>query len=130
MQAIYQRTRGLQVQCRLGQKCTGQGTAISLGLSNATPLCVAPISVDCQLDMREFKSSDDLFELWGEALVIKLYQTNEFALQSDKSLSGNWTQGSIHRRAPSSDFDTLIFQPFRRCPQLLFCLKQQLIRLA
>ena len=31
---------------------------------------------------------------------------------------GHGTQGSIHGRASSSDFNTLVFQPFGRCPHL------------
>jgi hypothetical protein len=52
--------------------------------------------------------------------------SDEFALQGKKSLIAHATQGSIgktpspHGRASSSDFDTLIFQPFRRCPLLFF----------
>ncbi|MFZ3161666.1 MAG: hypothetical protein WA134_16155, partial [Rhodoferax sp.] len=42
----------------------------------------------------------------------------EFTLQGGKSLDSYGTQSSIHGRASSSDFDTLIFLPFGRCPHL------------
>jgi hypothetical protein len=56
--------------------------------------------------------------LRAEARVVLLHQSDEFTLQGRKSLDRNWTQGSIHGRASSSCFDTLIFQPFGRCPHL------------
>lgn len=63
LQAIHQRARGFQVQYRLGQECTGQRTGICLGLPHATTLCVAPITLDRQLDLRELEGANDLFEL-------------------------------------------------------------------
>jgi hypothetical protein len=99
---IYQRSRGLQVQYRLGQECTGQRAAIRLGLPHATTLCVAPITVDRQLDLRELEGANDLFEFGRESRVVKLHQSYEFTLQGRKSLDGNGTQGSIHGRASSS----------------------------
>jgi hypothetical protein len=77
-------------------------------LFKRTPLCVAPISVDRQLDLGELESANDLFKLGAEARVVKIYQTDEFSLQGDKSLDSNGTQDNIgkipspHGRASSS----------------------------
>ena len=118
LQSIHQRSGGLQVQFRFGQERTRQGTAVRLGLPHAAPLCLASVAVDRQLDMGELKSTDDLLEFWVQTAVILLHQSDEFALQGAKSLDCHGTQGTIHGRAPSSDFDTLIFPRFGRCPQL------------
>ena len=124
LQAIYQRSGGLQVQHRFGQEGAGQGAPVYLGLACAEPLGVASVTVDGQLDLRELEGSNDLFEFGRQASVVLFNQSDKFALQSSKSLDSDGTQGSIgktpspHGRAPSSDFDTLIFQPFRRCPHL------------
>ena len=63
LQAIDQRPSGLQIQYRLGKKCTSQRAAILLWAPHATTLCIAPITVDRQLDLRELESANDLFEL-------------------------------------------------------------------
>jgi hypothetical protein len=99
LQAIHQRTRGLQVQDCFGKNCTGQRTAICLGLHYTTALCIAPITVDRQLYLHELKGPNDLFKLGGQAPVVLLNQPDAFALQCAKSLYGNGTQGSIHGRA-------------------------------
>ena len=77
-------------------------------LFKRTPLCVAPISVDRQLDLGELESANDLFKLGAEARVVKIYQTDAFSLQGDKSLDSNGTQDNLgkipspHGRASSS----------------------------
>jgi len=129
LQAIHQRPGGLQVQHRLGQECTGQRAAIRLGLPHATPLCVAPITVDRQLDLGELEGPDDLFELGREARVVLLHQSDEFSLQGRKSLDGHGTQGSIHGRASSIRLRYPDLPAFQAVPASFFRFKQRLIQL-
>ena len=78
-----------------------QRAAIHLRLAYPTALCVAPITVDRQLYLRELEDANDLFELCTESRLVLLHQPYEFALQGRKSLDGDGTQGSRHGRTSS-----------------------------
>ena len=66
-----------------------QRAATFLGLRNATALRIAPITVDRQFELREFKGANDLFKLGRQARVVLLHQPDDFALPGRKSVFSN-----------------------------------------
>ena len=56
---------------------------VDLELTYATTLWVILITVDRQLNFREFEDTNYLFELGGGSRVVKLHQSYEFTLRRD-----------------------------------------------